>query len=260
MTMTLQQLLKERVTAGRKLLVPYLCAGFPSESDTLLLLEALVEAGADAIELGIPFSDPLMDGPVIQAASNRALAGGMTLPKALQLARAFTARNTTPLLIMSSINPILRMGPEVFARRAKEAAIAGCIIPDLPPEAQYLLPGAPPLIRLVAPNTPGPRVQLLAEMEPPFLYGVSVLGVTGTREGLADYTLPFLKRVKGLTDLPLLAGFGVSTPAQALEMAKACDGVIIGSALLRALDACPDPANLPGTAKRFLEPFRAILN
>ena len=260
MTMTLQQLLKERVTAGRKLLVPYLCAGFPSESDTLLLLEALVEAGADAIELGIPFSDPLMDGPVIQAASNRALAGGMTLPKALQLARAFTARNTTPLLIMSSINPILRMGPEVFARRAKEAAIAGCIIPDLPPEAQYLLPGAPPLIRLVAPNTPAARIEAISRRNPPILYGVSVFGVTGARTALAEYTLPFLRRVKGLTEIPLLAGFGVSSPAQACSMAEACDGVIVGSALLRALETCADPAERAKVAREFVAAFRMALD
>lgn len=258
--MTLHQLLKERVAAGRKILVPYLCAGFPSESDMLPLLEALAEAGADAIELGIPFSDPLMDGPVIQAASNRALAGGMTLPKAMGIARAFTSRNRTPLLIMSSFNPLLRMGPEVFARRAREANIAGCIIPDLPPEVQYLLPGAPPLVQLVAPNTPDARIQDLAKRNPPFLYGVSVFGVTGARTTLADYTLPFLHRVKECTDIPLLAGFGVSTPEQAREMAGSCDGVIVGSALLRALEACADPAMLVEVARGFVTSFRTALD
>jgi tryptophan synthase alpha chain len=258
--MTLHQLLKDRVASGRKILVPYLCAGFPSEADTLPILEALAEAGADAIELGIPFSDPLMDGPVIQAASNRALAGGMTLPKALALAKAFTAHNTTPLLIMSSFNPLLRMGPEVFARRAREAGVAGCIIPDLPPESQYLLPGAPPMVQLVAPNTPDDRLETIARKNPPFLYGVSVFGVTGARSAVADYTLPFLRHVKERTEIPLLAGFGVSTPEQAREMAAACDGAIVGSALLRALEGCADPAELPAVAKRFLEPFRKALD
>ena len=258
--MTLHQLLKERVASGRKLLVPYLCAGFPSESDTLPLLEALAEAGADAIELGIPFSDPLLDGPLIQAASHRALAGGMTLLKALNIARVFTSHHQTPLLLMSSFNPILRLGPEVFARRAREANIAGCILPDLPPEAQYLLPGAPPLVQLVAPNTPDARIADLGLRKPPFFYGVSVFGVTGTRTALADYTLPFLRRVKAATDIPLLAGFGVSTPEQARELAASCDGVIVGSALLRALETSADPAERAKVAREFVAAFRMALD
>jgi tryptophan synthase alpha chain len=258
--MTLHQLLKNRVASGRKLLVPYLCAGFPSEPDTLPILEALAEAGADAIELGIPFSDPLMDGPVIQAASSRALAGGMTLPKALAIARQFTARHDTPLLLMSSFNPLLRMGPEVFARRAREANVAACIIPDLPPESQYLLPDAPSLVQLVAPNTPQDRLETLIRRNPPFLYGVSVFGVTGARSALADYTLPFLQRIKRHTAIPLLAGFGISSPLQAQEMAAACDGVIVGSALLRALGDCAETRALPRAAQEFLEPYRKALD
>jgi len=255
--MALQRQLKEQAAQGRKLLVPYLCAGFPSEAETLPLLAALAEGGADAIELGIPFSDPLLDGPVIQAASQLALAGGMTLPRALGLARSFTAHHRTPLLLMSSFNPLLRLGPEAFARRAREAGIAGCILPDLPPEAQYLLPGAPPLVQLVAPNTPEDRILELARLEPPFLYGVSVFGVTGARIGLADYTLPFLRRVKAATDLPVLAGFGVSTPEQAREVAAACDGVIVGSALLRTLDAAADRVQ---AARDFVRSFRMALD
>ena len=258
--MTFHQLLKKRVAAGRKILVPYLCAGFPSASDMLPLLEALAAGGADAIELGIPFSDPLMDGPVIQAAAHRALVGGMTLSKALDIARTFTSRNRTPLLIMSSFNPLLRLGPEVFARRAREANIAGCIIPDLPPEAQYLLPGAPPLVQLVAPNTHDARIKALAKRDPPFFYGVSVFGVTGTRAALPEYTLPFLRHVKGITDVPLLAGFGVSTPEQAQKIAASCDGVIVGSALLQTLAACAGPAELIMAARGFIESFRMALD
>lgn len=251
--MSLRTRFLDRIAQGRKLLVPYVCAGFPSEADTLSILESLADAGADAIELGIPFSDPLLDGPVIQAASLRALSQGMTLAKALALAKAFMARRDTPLLIMSSLNPVLRMGPETFARRAREAGIAGCILPDLPPESRYLLPGAPPLVQLVAPNTPEARLRELAGLEPPFLYGVSVFGVTGTRTQLADYTRPFLARVKAVTEVPLLAGFGVSTPEQARAAAEACDGVIVGSALLRALEGASDPAR---AAAAFLQPFR----
>lgn len=258
--MNLQQLFQDRVNVGRKLLVPYLCAGFPSEAETLPLLEALAAGGADAIELGIPFSDPLLDGPVIQAASHQALLGGMTLLKALNLAREFTSRNATPLLLMSSFNPLLRMGPEGFARRAREANIAACILPDLPPEAQYLLPGAPPLVQLVAPNTPAKRLQELAEHNPPFLYGVSVFGVTGARTSLAEYTLPFLRRIKETTAIPLLAGFGISTPEQAQALAPSCDGVIVGSALLRALEACAEPGERVQVAQRFVRSFRLALD
>ncbi|HPS66430.1 MAG TPA: tryptophan synthase subunit alpha [Holophaga sp.] len=258
--MSLQELLKERTASGRKLLVPYLCAGFPPEADTLRLLEGLEEGGADVIELGIPFSDPLLDGPVIQAASQRALAGGMTLSRALGIARTFTAHHRTPLVVMSSFNPLLRMGPEVFARRAREAGIAGCIIPDLPPEAQYLLPGAPPLVQLAAPNTPEERIRDLAAQRPPFIYCVSVFGVTGARDTLADYTLPFLRRVRKQADVPCLAGFGVSTPEQAQEMAEACDGVIVGSALLRVLEACAGPREMKERARRFAASFRKALD
>jgi tryptophan synthase alpha subunit len=256
MTETLHQRFQSRVASGHKLLVPYLCAGFPSAEDTLPLLEALADAGADAIELGVPFSDPLMDGPVIQDASRRALDGGMSLAKVLDLAQVFAARRDTPLLIMSSVNPLLRMGPERFAQRAKDAGLSGCILPDLPPEA-HLLPGAPPQVQLVAPNTPDERVLHLAGLQPPFLYAVSVLGITGARTTLADYTLPFLQRMKKLSTVPVLAGFGVSTPEQARTMAAACDGIIIGSALLRAIDG---PGDLPAKVKQFMEPFRHALD
>jgi tryptophan synthase alpha subunit len=255
--MSLRQHFRDRLAQGRKLLVPYVCAGHPTASDTLPVLEALAAAGADAIELGIPFSDPLLDGPVIQAAAHRALAGGMTLAGALRIARSFTARNDTPLLLMSSVNPLLRMGPESFRRRAQEAGIAACILPDLPPERGYLLQDGPPLVRMVAPNTPEERIEALVRLEPPFLYGMSVFGVTGARQEVADYTRPFLARVKAVTDLPLLAGFGVATPDQARTLAEACDGVIVGSALLRALEGAPDPAAAAG---RFLAPFRQALD
>lgn len=252
--MTIQQTLKDKMAAGRKLLVPYLCAGFPDESATVPILEALADAGADAIELGIPFSDPLMDGPVIQAASHRALQQGMTLMKALDLAKAFTSRRDTPLFLMSSVNPLLRMGVETFAQRVREAGIVGCILPDLPLEDQYRMADIPQ-VQLVAPNTPEERVKTLLAQKPPFLYCVTVFGVTGARTKTADYTLPFLRRMKALSESPVLAGFGVSTPDQAVEMASACDGVIIGSALIRALDH----KDLVGTTKRFLEPFRLAL-
>jgi len=255
--MSIHETLKTKVASGRKLLIPYVCAGAPSIEATLPILEALAEAGADAIELGIPFSDPLMDGPVILEAAHRALKGGMTLLKTLEIAKAFTAKHDTPLIVMGSVNPILRMGATEFIKLAHEAGIEGCILPDLPLEDQYRLSGISQ-VQLVAPNTPDARVHALLSQAPPFLYCITVFGVTGARTSTADYTLPFLKRMKALSQTPVLAGFGVSTPEQAVELASACDGVIIGSALIRALNAA-DPADLAGAAKRFLAPFRQAL-
>lgn len=255
--MNIHESLKQKVAQGRKLLIPYVCAGAPSPEATLPILEALAEAGADAIELGIPFSDPLMDGPVILEASHRALKAGMNLAKTLEIAKAFTAKRDTPLIVMGSVNPILRMGATEFVKEAKVAGIQGCILPDLPLEDQFRLPGLSQ-VQLVAPNTPEARVHALLSQDPPFLYCITVFGVTGARASHAQYTIPFLKRMKAQSHAPVLAGFGVSTPEQAVELAAACDGVIIGSALIRALNAA-EPADLAGAAKRFLAPFRQAL-
>lgn len=254
--------LKAKVSSGRKLLVPYVCAGFPNEASTLPVMEALAEAGADAIELGIPFSDPLMDGPVIQAASHAALKGGMTLAKALEIAAAFTRKHTTPLVLMGSVNPLMRMGGDAFAAQASQAGVSGLILPDLPLEDQIRIPGIPQ-VQLVAPNTSDDRVKTLLAQAPPFLYCVTVFGVTGTRTTTADYTVPFLNRMKAISQanaqVPVLAGFGVSRPEQAVELASACDGVIIGSALIRKLEAA-GPGGAAQAAMDFLRPFRAALD
>lgn len=243
--------------AGTKLLVPYLCAGFPCPEETLTVMAALSEAGADAIELGVPFSDPLLDGPVIQAAATQALRHGVTTRTVLDMAAQFTSRYDTPLVLMGSVNPLLRMGADVFAATAHEARVAGCILPDLPPDQAGLLPGAPPLIPLVAPNTPDDRVAELGALAPPFVYAVSVFGVTGTRSDVADYTKPFLTRVTALSERPVLAGFGIATPQHAADLAQHCDGVIVGSALLRALESAANPA---AAAAEFLTPFRTALD
>ena len=256
--MTIHEALRTKVATGRKLLIPYVCAGSPSLEATLPILQALADAGADAIELGIPFSDPLMDGPVIQAASHQALKAGMTLAKALGIAAAFTASRETPLIFMGSVNPMLAMGPETFVKRAQKAGVGACILPDLPLEDQGRLPGLSQ-VQLVAPNTPNERVQALLAEDPPFLYCVTVFGVTGARTTTADYTLPFLRRMKALSQAPVLAGFGVSTPEQAVELAAACDGVIIGSALIRAMNAV-DAKDAARAAGDFLKPFRSALD
>jgi tryptophan synthase alpha chain len=199
-----------------------------------------------------------MDGPVIQAASHRALKAGMSLAKALNIAAAFTASRNVPLIFMGSVNPLLAMGAEAFVARAQAVGVGACILPDLPLEDQFRIAGIPQ-VQLVAPNTPELRVKQLLDQDPPFLYCVTVFGVTGARTTTAEYTLPFLRRMKNLSQTPVLAGFGVSTPPQAVELASVCDGVIIGSALIRALSAA-EPKDQPQAAKDFLEPFRQALD
>jgi len=258
----LSAFISERVASGQKLLAPYLCAGFPKPEVTLALLEALADAGADLIELGVPFSDPLADGPVLQAASLRALRAGMNLEKTLEIAGQFhEKRPTVPLVLMGYVNPILAMGRERFASKASAAGVAGLLIPDLPPECEGLLqaPGLPPLIPFAAPNTPIPRLAALGKRGAPFLYAVSVLGVTGTRDALGSDVPVFLARAKQHSGLPMLAGFGVSRPEQVVALASVCDGVILGSALAKALEAA-DLAKLPGAAEAFLRPFRKALD
>lgn len=247
--------------ASRKLLAPYVCAGYPTPTVTVDILCALAQAGADFIELGVPFSDPLADGPVIQAASNVALGQGMTLPMALDLAEAYAARKTgVPLVLMGYANPFLALGAVELGKRCEAAAIGALIVPDLPTESQGLLqaPGMPPFVQFVAPNSLEDRMDSAMAQDPPFLYGVALYGVTGARQDVAEYTAPFLRKVKTQTETPLLAGFGVSTPEQAAILADACDGVIVGSALVRALDLVV-PAEAAAAAGRFLRPFREAL-
>lgn len=260
--MNLSAFISERLASGRKLLAPYLCAGFPDADATLPLLHALADAGADLIELGVPFSDPVADGPVLQAASLRALRGGMNLEKVLELAAEFRRqRPEVPVLLMGYLNPVLAMGRERFAAKFDLAGLGGLLIPDLAPEDWPLLQvsGLPPLIPFAAPNTPDERLRELGCLKAPFLYAVSVLGVTGARETQGRGVPAFFARARECSGLPVLAGFGVARPDQVPALAQACDGVILGSALARALDAA-DPDDLPGAARAFLEPFRVALD
>jgi tryptophan synthase alpha subunit len=260
--MDLSAFISERLASGRKLMAPYLCAGFPEPSATLPLLLALADAGADLIELGVPFSDPLADGPVLQAASLKALRGGMNLEKAMELAAEFHRRRPkVPLLLMGYANPVLVMGRERFAQKARAAGISALLIPDLPPECAGLIqvPGLPPLVPFAAPNTSDARLRSLGDAGGPFLYAISVLGVTGTRDSLDPAVPAFLARAKARSGLPVLAGFGVSRPEQVPILAPVCDGLILGSALAEALRRA-DPARLPEAARAFLAPFRAALD
>ena len=216
--------------SDRAALIAYLTAGFPEPRATLPLLDALADAGADAIELGIPFSDPLADGPVIQRASQRALDAGMTLDGALRIARAF---KRCPLYVMSYANSVVAYGPPRYFRAAARAGVRGTIIPDLPPEESEGWRDER-LVFLCAPTTSDRRVRLIDRRSRDFIYLVALKGVTGAK--LPPGLPSFVRRVRRLTTHPLCVGFGIATPEHARRVARVADGVIVGSALIRLIE------------------------
>jgi tryptophan synthase alpha chain len=222
---------------GRKLLVPYMTGGLGGPA-WVEALEAMVAGGADAVEIGIPFSDPVMDGPTIQEASQAALDGGATPAKILDTLRAVNVG--VPLVAMTYYNLCFRAGHERFAASLVEAGITGAILPDLPLEesadweAVAVARGVSPVM-LASPVTPDDRLQQIAARSRGYVYGVSLMGVTGEREGVLASAADMGQRLKAITDTPVLIGFGVSTPEQAVEVARHADGVIVGSAFMRLL-------------------------
>lgn len=231
---------------GRAALMPFITMGYPELESALDLVPALVEAGADLIELGVPFSDPLADGATIQATSQQALENGMTLARCLEQVAALRARGVeVPLILMGYYNPILQMGVARFAEEAARVGADGVIVPDLPPEEADELRAAlqaqgMALIFLLAPTSDDARVRLVAERAQGFIYLVSLTGVTGARDQLPPDLADFVARVRRATDLPLAVGFGISRPEQAAMVAQIADGVIVGSALLRTIGAADD--------------------
>ncbi len=245
---------------GRTALMPYLTIGYPARDSALELVPAIAEAGADLVELGVPFSDPLADGATIQGSSQRALENGMTLALCLDQAAALRARGVTiPFVLMGYYNPILQMSIERLARRAAAAGIDGAIVPDLPPEESTELQAALQrhgidLIFLLAPTTDDARVRAVAARASGYLYLVSLVGVTGARDRLPAELESFVARVRALSDLPLAVGFGIATPAHAARVARIADGVIVGSALIRAIGSADDPV---AAARAFVASLRA---
>jgi len=224
---------------GRAAFIPYLTFGYPSPDLTPRLLRRLAEAGADVIELGVPFSDPLADGPTIQRASWEALGHGVTLADALELV-AEMADELPPVVLFSYLNPILHMGLEAFTERAAEAGVAGVLVTDLPvgtdrPMEERLAGAGPDLIRLVAPTTPEARLDAITETASGFLYYISRTGVTGEREELEADLEGAVDRLRRRVRLPVAVGFGISRPAHARAVAGVADGVVVGSALISAL-------------------------
>ncbi|MDE2322110.1 MAG: tryptophan synthase subunit alpha [candidate division NC10 bacterium] len=227
--------------SGERALMPYLTAGDPDLDTTRLLILEFEKRGADLIEIGVPFSDPLADGTTIQRASQRALLSGTTLPRILDMIRELRAECRLPLLLMSYVNPIFHFGFSRFAKEAAAAGVDGLIVPDLPPEEATELieaAGAYDLhtIFLIAPTSRPERVRTIAAASKGFIYYVSLRGVTGARTGLSEDLETSLRMIRAETDLPLAVGFGVSTPEQVRMVSRVADGVIVGSAIVSLLE------------------------
>ena len=251
-----------RAGDGRPGIIPYVTAGFPGPADTALLLLACQWAGSLAAEVGIPFSDPLADGPTIQRTGWRALEQGMTPARAIaQVAEARTAGLTIPVAVMTYINPVLAVGVEAFAAACAGAGVDGVIVPDLPAEEAAALAAALAShglahIPLVAPTTPTPRVARVAATAAGFVYCVSVTGTTGARESVGLAALDLLERVRSVTALPRALGFGISRPEHVEALTGRCEAVVVGSALLDAIARGGDD---PGAiAERFIRGLRGV--
>ncbi|WP_077324267.1 tryptophan synthase subunit alpha [Virgibacillus siamensis] len=236
----LDKALKEKLQNNKKLIVPYIMAGDRPLGQLEEQLNFLQNSGAAAVELGIPFSDPVADGPTIQDAGQRSLEQGTTLSSVLTKLKSFKEERTIPVILMTYLNPVFTYGAGNFARDCADAGVNGVIIPDLPLEEEAIVKddlqeNAISYIRLAAMTSPDERLQKIAERTEGFLYAVAVTGTTGARTTHDSNVKNYLQKLKNYTDKPVLAGFGVSTSSQAHELAEACDGVVIGSTIVNFL-------------------------
>jgi tryptophan synthase alpha chain len=226
-------------------LIPYVTVGYPSLDLTRHILPIIARQGADLIELGIPFSDPLADGATVQRASHAALEAGVTVADCMSVAAEARRSNEVPLLFMSYYNPIHRYGLDRFAQDAAASGVDGLIIPDLPPEEASAIKAACDavgidLIFLVAPTSTDERISRVVEMASGFIYCVSLVGVTGARSELGASVGELIERVRKYTDLPLVVGFGISKPEQVEQVASIADGAVVGSALVNLIESFPE--------------------
>ena len=247
---------------GQTALMPYFTIGYPDYETSLNVIEACVEAGADLMELRVPFSDPLADGPTIQHSTQVALENGITVKHCLEAVADLRSRGVAiPLILMGYINPVLAYGLEKFVNEAAEFGASGFIIPDLPPEEAKDLQAlckqnGLDSIFLLPPNSSKDRIKFVTEQSSGFVYLVSVLGITGERKALPVKLAEFVERVRNQTDKPLAVGFGISTPKQATAVGEIADGVIVGSALIKATGQAENPVD---AAKEFVQELKDAL-
>ena len=235
---------------GRKAFVAYIMAGDPDHDTSFDVMKGLPDAGVDIIELGVPFTDPMADGPTIQLAGQRALEAGQTLARTLDMARAFRETDdTTPIVLMGYYNPIYSRGVDRFLAEAKEAGIDGLIVVDLPPEEdpELCLPAQAAglnFIRLATPTTDDKRLTTVLTNTSGFVYYVSITGITGAANAVAGDVGPDVARIKAATDLPVVVGFGIKTPDAAQSIASVADGVVVGSAIVDRIGRGGTPAEV----------------
>jgi len=246
---------------GRKGLIAYLTVGDPSPEQTPALVEALVRGGADLIELGVPFSDPIADGPVIQAAGERALKAGTTLRRVLEVAAEIRAKSEVPLLLFTYLNPVVRYGLERLARHAAAAGIDGCLLTDASVEEAGDYVAAMhrhglDTVFLAAPTSTERRLKLVAQYSTGFVYLVSRTGVTGERESLSAAVTPLVEAVRAVTNLPLAVGFGISKPEHVAALGRQVEAVVVGSAIVRLIERNAGNASLEIQLESFVRELK----
>ena len=251
--------------SGRKALIPYITAGDPSRELTVPLLHALVEGGGDVIELGVPFSDPMADGPVVQRAGERALKNGISLQDCFSFVKTFREKDTnTPMVLMGYANPIEAMGVDRFVREAKTVGVDGVIVVDYPPEecvefAELSKKNGIDPIFLLAPTSTDERIRQVTSVASGYLYYVSLKGITGAGHLDTSDVAAHLPRLRAASKLPIGVGFGIRDAASALKIAEIADAVVIGSRIILEIEAGP-PAEAPARVRGFLKPIRASLD
>jgi len=265
MTRRIERKFADLRAEGRKALVVYLTAGDPDLLTTRRLVLSLEEAGVDIIEIGVPFSDPTADGPVIQAASQRALSRGVTLSAILDMIESLREVSDIPIALFGYYNPIFSYGNERFAAKAKQAGVDGILVVDLPPEEsqelrQYTDTAGLDFISLIAPTTSDRRIGQIVNSATGFIYYISITGVTGTATPIMQDIRVDIARIRNTSALPLVIGFGISTPGQAAEIASYADGVVVGSALVRIIGEKGDNDDLIQIASSFARDMKEALS
>lgn len=250
---------------GRKALVTFIMAGDPDPETAQNIFEMLPEAGADIIEIGMPFTDPAADGVTIQKSGLRALKAGMTLKKTLEMVKKFRSKNSsTPIVLMGYVNPVFSYGYEKFAQDAKSAGVDGLIIVDLPPEEdeilrQYADRFEIDMIRLITPTTDEARLSVVLEGAGGFLYYVSITGVTGTKAANPAELKPHLDIIRSKTNLPIAVGFGIKTPKDAQEMSLLGDAVVVGSAIINKIEQLQQDNSDLGIVSAYVKSLSGVL-
>lgn len=264
MTGRIGQTFKDLKERNRKALVAYITAGDPSLEKTGEIILGLTNAGVDILEIGVPFSDPVADGPVIQAAARRSLERGTDMTAILDIIELLRDRTDIPIVLFGYYNPIYAFGPEQFARRAKSAGIDGILVVDLPLEESAELRKHTDrtgidFISLIAPTTSSNRIKMISQNATGFLYYVSITGVTGTAKPLVSSVKEDIARIRDITSLPVVAGFGISTPKQAAEIAPLADGIVIGSAFVRLIEENCQENNMVTIVSEYAKNIKEVI-